>query len=143
MRVYIAGPMTGFEAYNLHAFQRAQREWRLRGHDAIIPFESNSTVWQRHFGREFDPYTDSCDWGDPLLRELFVEDVAYLLSADAVAVLPGWQKSKGALLELHHALMFGLPIYDNLGKEVRDEEVVEAIQAGLEARLARCASDAG
>lgn len=132
MRVYIAGPMTGKEAYNLHAFQRAQREWRIKGHEAIIPFESNNTVWERHYGREFDPYNDRCDYGDPLLRELFAEDVAYLLSADGIVLLRGWEASKGAMLELRIAHTFKMPVFLASGERLEDEKI-EAILARVPA----------
>ena len=38
-------------------------------------------------------------------------DLAALLGCDAVALLPGWQDSKGACLERHVAEQLGMPIY--------------------------------
>lgn len=110
--VYIAGPMTGYEHYNVTAFEEAAARWRAVGHDPVTPFESNSVVWRRHFGRDFDPRTDKCDYGDKLLAELVAEDIGTLCRADAIVLLHGWEKSRGARVELHMALNLGKPIYD-------------------------------
>lgn len=104
--------MTGREFYNFDAFSSAAKEWNARGYDAETPFEANSRVWQRHHGRDFDPHTDKCDWGDPILPEMLAEDFGTLFRADAVAVLPGWQQSKGAKAEVLIALNMGKTIYD-------------------------------
>lgn len=110
-KIYVAGPMTGWVAYNLDGFNKAAAEWESRGHIVVTPFECNSRVWARHHGREFDPHNDTCEWGDPLLREMFAEDVAALLSSDAVIMLDGWENSKGAQLERTIANRFGIPCY--------------------------------
>lgn len=109
MRVYIAGPMTGREAYNLAAFQDAARAWRAAGHEVETPFDANSRVWRRTNGRDFDPHTDTCEWGDPLLRTMFMEDIDTLMRSDAIVLLEGWENSRGATLELHLAERFGIP----------------------------------
>jgi len=110
--VYLAGPMTGHPHYNVASFEYYAARWRDAGYDVGTPFDANSTVWQRHFGRPFDPYKDTCDYGHPILREMFAADVALMLSGDAVALLPGWQASKGVSRELPIAELFHLAIYD-------------------------------
>jgi hypothetical protein len=131
MRVYVAGPMTGHKAYNYEAFVDAARFLISLGHDAVIPFESNSRVWARYYGRPFDPYTDECDYGDSLLPQMIHEDLGELCRADAIALLPGWEKSRGAKVELLLAI--------NLGKKILDattgDELV--IDADIEFRVAR------
>lgn len=118
-RVYIAGPMTGYEYYNAAAFSYAKAQWTDAGYDARTPFDANSVVWRKHHGRDFDPLRDVCDWGDPILAEMLAEDFAELCRADVVALLPNWEKSKGARSELLVAL--------NLGKEVRDAATFEQL----------------
>jgi hypothetical protein len=110
MNIYVAGPMTGHAAYNVDAFRDVATAWTLAGHVVETPFDADSRVWKRHYGRAFDPYVDTCDYGDPLLREMFAEDIAVLLASDAVVVLPGWEQSKGATLECRIAAQFGIPI---------------------------------
>lgn len=117
MRVYIAGPMTGRPAYNVEAFQAAAYLWGLDGHDVVTPFECNSVVWRRHHGRDFDPHTDRCEWGDPVLREMFAEDVKALASAETVAFLAGWEQSKGARMEHALATTLGIPCVDAVRRQ--------------------------
>ena len=129
MHVYIAGPMTGYEEYNHPAFLRAESEWRKAGYDAVTPVEANNAVWQKHFGRDFDARTDVCDYGDPLLREILAADLALLATADAVALLPGWRKSRGANLELAVASSMGLPVFDAITREsLAQESALEEAQ---------------
>lgn len=117
MRVYIAGPMSLTEHqrepfYNYPAFFSAKMDWKTAGYDVITPFETNSIVWQRHHGRGFDPYSDKCEYGDPLLAEMWIENMAALSRARAIALLPGWEHSKGASAELVVALALGKEVYD-------------------------------
>lgn len=111
-RLYIAGPMTGYHAYNFVAFSEAEKTWKGWGYEVHTPFMANSRAWQRIHGRDFDPFNDVCDWGDPALKEMMVEDLGDLCRADAVAVLAGWEKSKGARTELVVAINLGIPIYE-------------------------------
>lgn len=111
-RVYIAGRMTGLPLYNWPAFAYAAAQWRDAGYDVETPFDANSRVWMRHHGRPFDPARDRCDYGDPLLREMFAEDVATLLRSDRIALLPGWRQSRGAPVELALAQLVGITAYD-------------------------------
>lgn len=106
---YVAGPMTGYVHYNVYAFRDAQAALEAEGHCAVTPFEANSTVWRKHFGRDFDPFTDKCDYGDPLIAEMFLADLEVLRCADVVAFLPGWEASRGAKVEMLMARMFGKP----------------------------------
>jgi hypothetical protein len=108
--VYIAGPMTGREHYNVAAFEAAAERWSFAGYEVETPFEANSRVWRKHYGCDFDPRTDTCDWGDPILSEMLAEDFGSLFRADIVALLPGWENSKGSKAELLIAL--------NMGKQV-------------------------
>lgn len=111
-KVYIAGPMTGRPHYNHAAFAEAKRRWQEAGYIVQTPFDANSRVWQRHYGRPFDPTVDTCDYGDPLLREMFAEDISTMLHSDLVALLPGWEYSSGVSRELPVALLFEMPTYD-------------------------------
>ena len=125
--------MTGHEAYNLAGFTAAEQAWVAEGHDVVTPFECNSRVWRRHHGRDFDPATDRCEWDDPLLREMFAEDVATLLGADAVVLLNGWEQSKGAQLERTIADRFNIPCVDASRPARSLDGCVRAEAAGVRA----------
>lgn len=109
MRLYLAGPMTGKTAYGHAEFTAAADAWRALGHDVETPFDANRRVWRRVYGRDFDPFNDTCEWGDPLLRTMFMEDIDTLMRADAIVMLEGWENSRGATLEQHLAERFGIP----------------------------------
>jgi hypothetical protein len=116
--VYLAGPMSSnelhhYEAYNVEAFEAARRRWEGMGHTVLCPFDANSAVWQDVHGRPFDPYTDRCDWGDPLLVAMFLADLEQVALADAIVLLEGWRHSWGARTELHLALKWGKRVFDD------------------------------
>lgn len=92
MRVYISGPMTGYPDFNYPAFHAAAAYWRSRGFDVVSPAELNDTTDGR--------------WEDYLRA-----DLAALLRCDAIAMLPGWEGSRGANLELHVARALGMEVW--------------------------------
>lgn len=92
MRVYIAGPMSGLPDFNYPAFNDAEQRLRKHGHDPI-----NSA---RLDGRE------GCrTWLDYMRAAL--RDVA---DCDGIALLDGWQESRGAALEAHVGRSLDLPV---------------------------------
>lgn len=114
MRVYIAGPMTGIPLYNFPAFDRAAVQWRAEGWDVVSPADLTREYWRREFGAEFDPEnTDpSIAAGGNVYREFLKEDVRAITNCDAIALLPGWERSEGVALELTVARALGLTEYD-------------------------------
>lgn len=98
---YIAGPMTGLPDYNYPAFHEAARLLREAHPDwtVINPAEN--------FGGD-----QSLPW-DHYLRHA-IQQVA---SADMICLLPGWSKSKGALLEYGVAHGLDLPVAYLMGAE--------------------------
>lgn len=92
-RVYIAGPMTGKPDFNYPAFFAARDRWKEVGCDVLCPAENFGGDTTRNY------------------REYIRADLAMLLEADAIVMLPGWEESKGARFELHVAQLLGLRIY--------------------------------
>lgn len=90
-KIYISGPMTGLPEYNFPSFHAAAARLRQCGHDVVSPAEIN-------------PETGG-DWHNYLRA-----DIKALCDCDAIALLPGWQNSQGAHLELHLAHRLGLEI---------------------------------
>ena len=88
-RIYIAGPMTGLPDLNFPAFNRAAAILRAAGYEAINPAEINP-----------DP---TAGW-EACMRA----DIAELVKCDGVALLPGWERSRGASLEAHIAHSLGM-----------------------------------
>jgi hypothetical protein len=91
MRIYIAGPMTGLPAHNLPAFAAAAKQLAALGYDAVNPGRRGVVLG----------YT----WRD-YMRDALRE----LLGCEAVALLDGWEHSRGAALEVHVAQALGMPV---------------------------------
>lgn len=104
MRVYLAGPMTGLPEWNFPAFDRAAAHGRSLGFDVISPADLD-----RDAG--FAPDHDADINGD-LLRAVVRRDLDAILSVDAIALLPGWENSKGAHAELGVARWLHLRVLD-------------------------------
>lgn len=105
-KAYVFGPMTGRVNYNYEAFAQAKRELEAVGYEVQTPFDCNARVWERHFGRPFNPGVDKCDYGDPLLCEMFAEDIAAVCWADVLVALPEWHLSRGGRIEAQVGLLF-------------------------------------
>lgn len=93
-RIYISGPMTGHEDHNFPAFHAAAERFRKAGWEVANPAEN------------FDGRTD-------LPREAYLRaDMTMLAQCDAIALLPGWERSAGATLETVLAKELGLQFFD-------------------------------
>lgn len=88
--IYISGPMSGIENLNREAFENAERLLRECGENPINPhnFPKQET---------YDDY-------------LMIDLEMIAMAADAIALLPGWEKSHGAKKELKTAIELGLEI---------------------------------
>lgn len=93
-KVYIAGPMSGYEGFNFSAFNRAEELLRgFYGYEHVIN------------PAKLHPTTD-LPWAEFLKR-----DLRELITCDAVFLLEGWEKSRGATLEAFVAYTLGLRLY--------------------------------
>ena len=103
MRVYVAGPMRGYPQFNFPAFYKAAKKLRSKGHVVFNPAERDTKIYGSKLAKENDN-------GDATvakkkfgfsLREALAADTQWIcLRAQAIALLPGWEKSKGAQAEL-------------------------------------------
>lgn len=112
VRVYIAGPMTGIPSFNIPAFDQLAADLRGQGHEVVSPSElddpaTRAVAMASPDGAPGSGGTNGHTWGDFLAR-----DVKILADGgiEAVVVLPGWEKSKGARLETFVATLGGLPV---------------------------------
>lgn len=92
LRLYFAGPMTGYPNLNFPAFHGAASLLRGNGHQVVNPAEINT-----------DP---SADW-----LTCMRADIKQLVDVDAIVMLPGWEQSKGATLEHTIAVGLGLQVF--------------------------------
>jgi hypothetical protein len=112
MKYYIAGPMTGIPNFNFPAFNAAAAKLRAQGCEVFNPAERDI---ERHNGVDISADNHA---GDPALaaqvhgfslRDALADDTAYICKeATGIAMLPGWENSKGARAE--HALAVALSL---------------------------------
>lgn len=90
--LYVCGPMTGLPELNFPAFFEAAAQLEDAGYEVLNPAD--------RAGR-----TLGMPWGWYLRR--CIKDVA---DADGLAILAGWEHSRGAKLEIHVATELEMPI---------------------------------
>jgi len=113
VKIYIAGPMRGIPEFNFPAFHAAAAKLRAEGHDVFSPAERDN---QRHGtdiskGNAHGDEDIAAELHGFNLREALADDMAFIcLHADAIAMLPGWEASKGATAERATAIALGLEV---------------------------------
>lgn len=91
VKVYLAGPMTGLPDYNYPAFFQAAELLSERG----LLVENPAEHAQRNPQPSWEAY----------MRQA----IKILMACDEIYLLPGWKRSKGALIEWDLALMLNMP----------------------------------
>jgi hypothetical protein len=113
MKVYLAGPMRGLPEFNFPAFYKAADELRKEGHFVFNPAERDNEKHGTDIskGNTTGDETVAAVQHGFNLREALAADLAFICSeADAIALLPGWESSKGANAERATAVALGLEI---------------------------------
>lgn len=111
-RIYIAGPISGLPQVSLEEkkarFYRAQTNLLDAGYDALVPLDvpvdncSGGCNPDGHIGQDGVP---THGWGC-----FMKHDLRALLWCDELALLPGWEESRGTLLELEIAKACAMPV---------------------------------
>ncbi len=104
-KIYIAGPMSGLPDYNRPAFYEAAEAFTEGGWTVFNPAENDVMLFGSH---------ELCEAAinenrNAALRVMLGSDLKWICKkADAIAMLPGWENSKGARTE--HALAVALDL---------------------------------
>lgn len=101
--VYISGPMRGIPKWNFPAFDEARNRFNSAGWIALSPADFDR---QRGFTEEMT------DLPPDFHRKAFRMDCNAICDSDAIALLPGWEKSVGVNMELTLARALGLQVLD-------------------------------
>lgn len=89
-RIYLAGPMTGIEDFNFPAFHAATEVLRLAGNEVFSPAEQDLETWG-----DMETIKAKANY-----RDCLRVDLNWILdNATAIALLPGWENSTGAMAE--------------------------------------------
>lgn len=86
---------------NIEAFNSAEQQLENLGHVGVNPFKLD----------ELEPLPPTNNNTDKNYLNLLKRDLSYLLGCDGVLVLPHWEISRGASLEVLVAVKLEMPIY--------------------------------
>lgn len=115
MKVYVAGPMRGIPEFNFPAFHAATARLRAEGHTVFNPAERDIQTHGVDISKgnaTGDEALAAATHGFNL-REALKDDLEFIcLHADAIALLPGWENSKGARAERAAGEALGLKIFE-------------------------------
>lgn len=92
-RVYVAGPMTGIADFNYPAFNAVADQLRARGYEVENPADHG--------------IVEGAQWADYMAY-----DLTRLGLCGMIALLPDWEKSQGARLEVLIAEKLGMTVVD-------------------------------
>jgi hypothetical protein len=107
-KCYVSGPMRGIPRYNYDSFKAATKLLREAGWEVFSPQEKDENLG-------IDPPEDGVT--DLSLVALSIgDDLKAICKSNAVFVLPGWEWSEGALLEVEVAHRIGVPVYTFLNQ---------------------------
>ena len=101
--LYIAGPMTGLPDFNYPAFYAAEDQLQSVGYRTLNPARSAA----RHDAPRFALPTAGSEWSDYMRN-----GINQLIRADGIALLPGWEDSRGARVELCLAYDLAMQVRD-------------------------------
>ena len=103
--------MQGYPDFNFRAFANATKRLRSWGHQVFSPAERDIKVHGEEVGKsEKGDLRDINKLGFSL-RDALHDDTKFIcLEADAIAMLPGWENSKGAQAEWALARALSLKI---------------------------------
>jgi len=109
-KVYVAGPMRGIPEFNFPAFFAAADKLRGDGFAVFNPAERDN----EHHGTDISKGNHTGDESQATkehgfdLRVALHEDLSFIcLEASHIAMLPGWENSKGATAERAVAIALG------------------------------------
>lgn len=136
-KLYIAGPMTGYPQFNFPAFHEAAFTLRALGMEVVSPAEMDEehgvadAALKSKDGKLIDGKVAGQTWGDLLARD--VKIVADMV--DGIALLRGWEHSKGAKLEVTTAILANKEVYayhEGMGiTPINRERVKDILYANL------------
>ena len=99
--IYVSGPMTGYEDFNRPSFNTARDYLQDNGFSVIIPGDDEEYSIAERLAWKVEKEQ---------MNAYMFRDFLHILTANAVAVLPGWTESKGSRAEVLVAQEIGIPV---------------------------------
>lgn len=111
MKVYLAGPMTGIPHFNYPAFHAAAALLRDEGHEVFNPAEHDTEMFGKDISNPDGCAVRAAQEHGFDRRAALKADLSWICdNADAIALLPGWERSSGATAEHALAVALGLGV---------------------------------
>jgi len=98
---YVCGPMSNLPHLNFPAFHAEAARLRALGYEVINPAEIND--------EDPDAVMAPAELAEHW-KKCMRADIKQLMDCDAISMLPGWYRSRGATLEHHIAEALGMRI---------------------------------
>jgi len=126
MKVYISGPITGYEEGNRPAFDLAKKALAAQGYEVITPMEDETPE---------QTAAQAAEGYGQIYWNLIAKDVLALSKAEGIVFLWKWEQSRGARLEAYIGLLHGKPMWQIEGildtGEVQLAELTHPYVAGV------------
>jgi nucleoside 2-deoxyribosyltransferase len=106
---YIAGPMRGYEDFNMHEFDRVAELLRSRGFKVVNPIDIDREKGVELHGKS---EIEELGWDRVDMINVIQRDIEALLGCSDIVLLQGWRDSVGACAELGVAIWAGLKIWE-------------------------------
>lgn len=120
-KVYVSGPMSGIPDHNFPAFHEAAKHLRGNGYTVVSPAELDE--------EDVGGIPEAVEVGGLEYIEYLKRDVEHVVHVDALVMLPGWQKSRGARFEAYIAAGLEKPVYSYVtGERIAFEQISSAPQ---------------
>lgn len=104
--IYLSGPMSGLPEYNYPEFRRVAKKIYEQGYEVVNPADNVIP----EYPLERRPETEE---GRRKMWAAFIrKDIKAIADCDTIALLKGWETSKGARLEITIAHALGMQIVD-------------------------------
>lgn len=107
IRLYLAGPMTGIAQLNFPLFHSEAARLRALGYDIVNPAEINGGADEVVASAAMTDAQMKAHWSKCMRN-----DIRELMLVDGIATLPGWEKLKGANLEVFIARELRMPVWN-------------------------------
>ena len=117
-KIYVSGPMTGIPNYNRPLFEKVTAELRELGNKVYSPPEDedpqHQDTWENYLNK----------------------DIPLVAWADTFVMLPGWENSKGATLEVGIAALLKKDVFEyETGGNVHPNDIKFAFQKMIEKHM--------
>lgn len=130
---YVCGPMTGKPRFNYPLFDIVTAHLRLNNDEVVSPTELDSVEMQAVARASLDGAPTQMavqtgeTWGDVLARDvrLIEKEIGHF------ALLPGWERSRGARLEVFVGLLVGVTNYNTVA--FQRDGTIDVISIDVEA----------